>query len=72
MCPIKYRHVVINERISKTLKEICFEISTKYETNFIEIGTQIDHINFLVQSIPVLESRIVVHLIYFWDIGVDG
>ena len=34
------------------MKEICLEIEKRYEINFLEIGTDKDHVHFLVQSIP--------------------
>ena len=53
VCPAKYRRVVFTEPIDKTLKEVCLEISKRYEIEFIEIGTDQDHVHFLIQSIPM-------------------
>ena len=36
------------------LKEVCFEISERYEIHFVEIGYETDHVHFLVQSVPKL------------------
>ena len=36
--PLKYRKKVITEEIGEGLKEICIEISERYEINFVEIG----------------------------------
>jgi REP element-mobilizing transposase RayT len=44
--------VVISEEIDKTIKETCMEISKRYEIIFLEIGTEGDHVHFLVQSVP--------------------
>jgi REP element-mobilizing transposase RayT len=52
VCPAKYRRVVISEEVDKTLKEVCEEISKRYEIQFLEIGTEGDHARFLVQSVP--------------------
>jgi REP element-mobilizing transposase RayT len=52
VCPAKYRRVVISEEIDKTLKEVCEEISKRYEIIFLEIGTEGDQVHFLVQSVP--------------------
>jgi len=52
--PVKYRIEAITESISGTLKEICIGISERYEIHFVEIGSDIDHVHFLVQSVPVL------------------
>ena len=46
VCPAKYRRVVFSEAVDKSLKEICLEISKRYEIDFIEIGTDKDHVNF--------------------------
>ena len=63
VCPVKYRRAVIDKKVSELMKEICFEISTRYEINFIEIGTDEDHVHFLVQSVPVLQPKRVVQII---------
>ena len=52
VCPAKYRRVVFSEEVDRTLKEICEEISKRYEIIFLEIGMDKDHVHFLVQSIP--------------------
>jgi REP element-mobilizing transposase RayT len=44
--------MVINESVDTTIKEVCEEISKRYEIKFLEIGTEGDHVHFLVQSIP--------------------
>ena len=50
--PTKYRRVVIDEEVDKVIKETCIEISKRYEVEFLEIGTDKDHVHFLVQSVP--------------------
>jgi putative transposase len=52
--PVKYRKKVIEGKISEFIKDICLEIGDRYEIQFIEIGTDEDHIHFLVQSIPTM------------------
>ena len=52
VCPAKYRRVVFSEAVDQSLKDICLEISKRYEIEFIEIGTDKDHVHFLIQSIP--------------------
>jgi len=52
VCPAKYRKVVIDEEVEKTIKETCEEISRRYEIIFLEIGADKDHIHFLIQSVP--------------------
>lgn len=50
--PTKYRRVVIDDKVDQVIKEVCQEISERYEIYFIEIGTDKDHVHFLIQSIP--------------------
>lgn len=50
--PTKYRRVVIDEEVDQVIKETCIEIGKRYEINFLEIGTDKDHVHFLVQSVP--------------------
>lgn len=52
VCPIKYRKKVLTDKVSSELKTICKEISLRYEIDFIEIGTDGDHVHFLIQSVP--------------------
>lgn len=52
--PVKYRRKVIDGLISESIKEICLEIGDRFEIDFVEIGTDEDHIHFLVQSVPTL------------------
>lgn len=50
--PAKYRKVVFSKSVDKELEKVCLEIERRYEIKFIEIGTDKDHVHFLVQSIP--------------------
>ncbi len=54
VCPMKYRRSVISKEIGETLKEICMQISERYEIHFVEVGYESDHVHFLVQSVPNL------------------
>ena len=54
VCPAKYRRVVFDEEVDKVLVESCIEISKRYEINFIEIGSDGDHVHFLIQSVPAM------------------
>jgi len=61
--PIKYRRKVITDAIGSSLKDICMEISARYEIVFLEIGYESDHVHFLIQSIPTYSvSEIVIKL----------
>ena len=50
--PAKYRRVIFDPKVDEKLKEICLEIEKRYEIKFLEIGTDLDHVHFLVQSVP--------------------
>lgn len=63
VCPAKYRNVIFSEEVDQTLKEICLEISKRYEIHFLEIGTDKDHIHFLVQSVPTYSPTKIVRTI---------
>src|SRR5215216_1949030 len=53
VCPAKYRRVVFSSEVDQKLKEVCLWISKRYEITFLEIGTDKDHVHFLVQSVPM-------------------
>ena len=52
VCPAKYRRIVIDEDVESVIKEVCEEIEKRYEIRFLEIGSDKDHVDFLVQSVP--------------------
>jgi REP element-mobilizing transposase RayT len=54
VCPTKYRRAVIDAEVDATLKSICFEIGSRYEIVFVEIGSDLDHVHFLIQSVPTM------------------
>jgi REP element-mobilizing transposase RayT len=60
VCPAKYRRVVFTEAVDQTLKEVCLEISKRYEIEFIEIGTDKDHVHFLIQSVPTMSPSTII------------
>ena len=52
VCPTKYRRVVVDEKVDMVVVDACKEIAMRYEMHFLEIGTDRDHVHFLIQSIP--------------------
>ena len=53
VCPTKYRRIVISHEVDNTLKQICEGIELRYDwIRFLEIGTDGDHVHFLIQSTP--------------------
>ena len=52
VCPAKDRGVVCDQAVDTVLKEVCLDIAKRYEIVFVEIGTDKEHVPFLVQSVP--------------------
>ena len=63
VCPAKYRRAVFTPPVDRKLKEVCLEISKRFEVTFLEIGTDEDHVHFLVQSVPTYSPKRIVQLI---------
>ncbi len=63
VCPAKYRRAVFTPDVDEKLKEICEEISLRYEIEFLEIGVDADHVHFLVQSVPTYSPTKIVRTI---------
>jgi len=63
VCPAKYRRAVFTPLVDEKLKEICEDISLRYEIEFLEIGTDEDHVHFLVQSVPGYSPKKIVQTI---------
>ena len=63
VCPAKYRRVVFDKHVDTVLKEICLEISKRYELVFLEIGTDKDHVHFLIQSVPTYSPTKIVKIV---------
>ena len=63
VCPAKYRRHVFSEEVDKVLKDVCLEISKRYEIIFLEIGVDSDHAHFLVQSVPTYSPKKIVQRI---------
>src|SRR3954465_10113556 len=50
--PAKYRRAVIDVSVDRALREVCLEIEIRHQLEFLEIGTDREHVHFLVQSVP--------------------
>ena len=61
--PAKYRRAVFDVRVDAVLKEVCLGIGERYQVKFLEIGTDQDHVHFLVQSVPTYSVTKIVTLI---------
>lgn len=51
VCPAKYLIAIFTKDVDEKLKEICEDIALRYEIEFLEIGTDQDHMHFFVQSV---------------------
>ena len=63
VCPAKYRKAVMSESVDVTIKEICLEIAKRYQIHFLEIGTDKNHVHFLVQSVPTYSATKIITII---------
>ena len=63
VCPTKYRRVVISKDVDETIRDTCLEIENRYEIHFLEIGSDDDHVHFLIQSVPMLSPKNIVQVI---------
>jgi putative transposase len=52
VCPAKYRRVIFDVEVDPVLKAVCLDIAKRYAIAFLDIGTDKDHVHFLVQSVP--------------------
>ena len=63
VCPAKYRRAVFSAEVDAVVRDVCLEIAARYEITFLEIGTDRDHVHFLVQSIPTYSPTRIVRVI---------
>src|SRR4051794_14650602 len=50
--PAKYRRAVFDAAVDQVLRDVCLGIEACDQLKFLEIGTDRDHVHFLVQSVP--------------------
>ena len=63
VCPTKYRRIIITEKVDRLIKETCMGIAQRYDMYFLEIGTDKDHVHFLIQSVPMMLPQRIVQII---------
>jgi REP element-mobilizing transposase RayT len=61
--PAKYRRAIFDNRVDAELRAVCLEIEKRYEIKFLEIGTDENHVHFLVQSVPMYSVKRIVQII---------
>jgi putative transposase len=59
----KYRRKVLSPKVVGILVSTCREIEKRYEIDFLEIGTDKDHIHFLIQSVPTYNATKIVRVV---------
>ena len=52
VCTVKYRRDVLTEAVTNTLVNVCMEIEETSDIDFLEIGTDVNHVHFLIQTTP--------------------
>ena len=52
VCTVKYRKDVLTEAVTNTLVNVCMEIEETSDIDFLEIGTDVNHVHFLIQTTP--------------------
>jgi len=63
VCPARYRRIVFDQKVDEILKEVCLEIAKRNEVEFIEIGTDQDHVHFLIQSVPTYSPKKIIQIV---------
>jgi len=63
VCRAKYRKAIFTKDVDEKLKEICEDIALRYEIEFLEIGTDYDHVHFFVQTVPMYSPKKIVQII---------
>ena len=63
VCPAKYRKVIFDKEVDEILKETCVGIEKRYEIKFLEIGTDNDHVHFLIQSVPTYSAKKIIQTV---------
>ena len=63
VCPIKYRRAVITDKVEYTIFRTCQTLSKNHELYFIEVGTDLNHVHFLIQTVPTYSPTQLVKII---------
>ena len=59
----KYRRIVFTDEVDLILVQVCEDIEKRYDIQFLEIGTDNDHVHFLLQSVPTYSVTKIVTVI---------
>ena len=63
VCAAKYRQVVFSVHVDEVVREACLEIAKRDEMIFLEIGTDRDHVHFLIQAVPMYSPTKIVRTV---------
>ncbi|MEJ7678495.1 MAG: IS200/IS605 family transposase [Segetibacter sp.] len=63
VCPAELRLRIFSKKVGKSLLSICFDITVKYEIEFIEVGCDNDHVHFLIQWIHRMSRSEIVRIV---------
>ncbi len=63
VCPTKYRRAVVDLDVDGVLRSVCFDISNRYEISFLEVGSDRDHVHFLIQSVPTVSPSQIAQIV---------
>lgn len=55
--------VPTDKHVDSVLNSVCLEIENRYQIQFLEIGTDKNHVHFLVQSVPTYSVTKIVTMI---------
>ena len=53
----------MSEEVEKSLVEVCKNIESRFEIQFLEIGADENHVHFLMQSIPMMSPQSIVQVV---------
>ena len=59
----KYRRFVLSPKVDRILRKTCLDIQDRYEIHFLEIGSDKNHIHFLIQSVPIYSPTKITRII---------
>ena len=54
---------MFDDSVEQVLRSVCLDIRLRYEIEFIEIGTDGDHVHFLLQSVPTYSPTKIITLV---------
>ena len=63
VCTAKYRRVVCSEHVDEVVRDVCLEIAQRYEMSCLEMGTDRNHMQFLIESVPTYSPTKIVQTV---------